>query len=139
MSELTVDRELIRACPKVLLHDHLDGSLRPSTVLELAEEIGYTELPEKEPEALAQWFFRGADRGNLPEYLEGFRHTIALMQTAEALERVAYESLEDLAADGVVYAELRFAPHLHTQGELGLDAVMSAVFRGLERARDGQL
>lgn len=132
MSELTT--EALRKLPKVLLHEHLDGGLRPETVLELAAEAGH-ELPESDPLALAEWFHRGAARGSLPLYLEGFAHTIAVMQTADALERVAYEALEDLANEGVVYAELRFAPHFHTS-ELGLDAVMAAVRRGCERAKD---
>jgi len=121
--------------PKALLHEHLDGGLRPTTVLELAREAGYGELPEGDPKALGDWFFAGAARGNLPQYLEGFRHTIAVMQTESALERVAYEALEDLAEDGVVYAELRFAPHYHTAGGLGLDSVMLSVLRGMERGR----
>ncbi|MDA1264298.1 MAG: adenosine deaminase [Planctomycetota bacterium] len=125
----------LRALPKVLLHEHLDGGLRPETVLELAEAAGHP-LPEQDPDALAEWFHRGAARGSLPLYLEGFAHTIALMQTAAALERVAFEALEDLANEGVVYAELRFAPHFHTGGELGLDAVMAAVRRGCERAQE---
>ena len=129
----TLTRDLVARVPKVLLHEHLDGGLRPETVLELAAQAGYDELPETEPEALAAWFFAGADRGSLPEYLEGFRHTIALMQTAEALERVAYEFVEDMARDQVVYAEVRFAPHFHTAGGLGLDGVMTAVLRGLDR------
>jgi adenosine deaminase len=129
----SIDPELVRAAPKVLLHEHLDGGLRPTTVLELAAEVGYDELPESDPEALGRWFHAGADRGSLPEYLEGFRHTIAVMQTAAALERVAYEFVEDMAADGVVYAEVRFAPHFHTQGELGLDGVMTAVLAGMRR------
>ena len=128
-------RELVQRCPKVLLHEHLDGGLRPTTVLELAREHGYEDLPEDEPEALASWFFQGSRRGSLPLYLEGFRHTVAVMQTAEALERVAYEFLEDMAADNVVYAEVRFAPHIHTHQGLGLDAVMLAVLAGLRRGQ----
>jgi adenosine deaminase len=128
------DRALIRRLPKVVLHEHLDGSLRPSTVLELAAEAGYEGLPEDDPQQLGAWFFEGADRGSLPQYLEGFRHTIAVLQTEAALERAAYEYLADGAADGVVYSEVRFAPHLHTLGGLGLDAVMHAVLRGLNRA-----
>ena len=124
--------DVIRRMPKVLLHEHLDGGLRPSTVVELARESGY-ELPYSEPEALGEWFHTGADRKSLPLYLEGFKHTIAVMQSAEALERVAYEFLEDMAADGVVYAEVRFAPHFHTSQGLGLDGVMVAVLRGLRR------
>jgi adenosine deaminase len=134
MTERELSWEELRALPKVLLHEHLDGGLRPTTILELAEAAGHS-LPERDPEALAEWFLRGAARGSLPLYLEGFEHTIAVMQTAEALERVAYEALEDLAQEGVVYAELRFAPHFHTTHGLGLDAVMAAVRRGCERAR----
>ena len=131
----TPTREEIRRAPKVLLHEHLDGGLRPETVLDLAREAGYDELPHDEPEALGAWFAAGADRKSLPLYLEGFRHTVALLQTAEALERVAYEFVEDMARDGVVYAEARFAPHFHTQGGLGLDAVMLAALRGLSRGQ----
>ncbi len=126
--------ELVRAVPKVGLHEHLDGSLRPATVLELARRADYRELPHQTPEALGQWFFEGANRKNLALYLEGFRHTIAVMQSEEALERVAYEALADAAAENVVYQELRFAPHFHTRAGLGLDAVMLAVLRGLRRA-----
>ncbi len=126
--------DIVRALPKVCLHDHLDGGLRPATLLELARVGGYTALPQSDPEALGRWFYEGANRKSLPLYLEGFRHTIALMQTEQALERVAFEALEDLAKEGVVYAELRFAPHFHTRGGLGLDAVMLAVLRGLRRA-----
>lgn len=127
-------RELVRALPKVGLHEHLDGSLRPATVLELARQSGYRELPHEAPEPLGQWFFEGANKKQLPLYLEGFRHTIAVMQTEDALERVAYECLSDCAAENIVYQELRFAPHFHTRGGLGLDAVMLAVLRGLRRA-----
>lgn len=129
-------RDVVKRAPKVLLHEHLDGGLRPQTVLELAQRAGYRELPESDPAKLADWFAAGAARGSLPLYLEGFRHTIALMQTSEALERVAYELVQDLAADNVVYAEVRFAPHFHTQQGLGLDAVMTAVFKGLDRGRE---
>ena len=134
-SRAHLSRELVARAPKVLLHEHLDGGLRPRTVLELAHECGYTELPTQDEAALADWFAAGAARGSLPLYLEGFRHTIALLQTAKALERVAYEFVEDMARDGVVYAEVRFAPHFHTQQGLGLDGVMAAVCRGLERGR----
>ena len=128
--------EIIARVPKVLLHEHLDGGVRPATVLQLAAEAGYGELPESEPGALGRWFNEGAARGSLAQYLEGFRHTIAVMQTPEALERVAYEALEDLAGENVVYAELRFAPHFHTAAGLGLDAVMVAVLNGLTRGRE---
>ncbi|MFN0242654.1 MAG: adenosine deaminase [Planctomycetota bacterium] len=129
-------RDVIRRAPKVLLHEHLDGGLRPATVLELAARARYTGLPETDPSKLADWFAAGAARGSLSLYLEGFRHTIALMQTAESLERVAYEFVEDMAADNVAYAEVRFAPHFHTQGGLGLDGVMAAVIKGLQRGRE---
>jgi adenosine deaminase len=126
--------ELLRAVPKVGLHEHLDGSLRPATVLDLARRAGYRELPHQDADALARWFFEGANRKHLSLYLEGFRHTIAVMQSEEALERVAYENLEDAATENVVYQEVRFAPHFHTHGGLGLDAVVLAVLRGLRRA-----
>jgi len=123
----------IRDLPKVLLHEHLDGGLRPQTVIELAAENGYTQLPTTDPAELADWFHRGAQRGNLPEYLEGFQHTTAVMQTPESLERIAYEFIEDMHADGVVYAEVRFAPVFHTERGLTQDEVVAAVIRGLKR------
>ncbi|MBI5434324.1 MAG: adenosine deaminase [Planctomycetes bacterium] len=126
-------RELLQRIPKVLLHEHLDGGLRPATVLELAAEARYGDLPERDADKLGEWFHLGAARGELGLYLEGFRHTIAVMQTADALERVAYEFIQDMADDGVIYAEVRFAPHYHTQKGLGLDAVMRAVLKGLKR------
>jgi adenosine deaminase len=98
--ELSLD--LARRAPKVLLHDHLDGGLRPQTVHEHASEIGYRELPTTDPDELAKWFTLGADRKSLELYLEGFRHTVAVMQARDAVERVAAECVEDLAADGVV-------------------------------------
>jgi adenosine deaminase len=123
----------IRDLPKVLLHEHLDGGLRPATVIELAAELGYQGLPTTDPTDLAAWFHRGAQRGNLPEYLEGFQHTIAVMQTPESLERVAFEFIEDMHLDGVVYAEVRFAPVYHTARGLTQDEVVAAVIRGLKR------
>lgn len=125
--------DFVRRLPKVTLHEHLDGSLRPATVLELARDAGYEGLPESDPAALGDWFQRGANRGSLALYLEGFAHTIAVLQTEEALERAAYEWIEDQAKDGVVYGEVRFAPRFHTQQGLGLDGVMGAVLRGLTR------
>lgn len=130
--ELTA-RVNIRELPKVLLHEHLDGGLRPATVIELAAKTGYAGLPVTDPAELATWFHRGAQRGSLPEYLEGFQHTIAVMQTAEALERVAFEFIEDMHEDGVVYAEVRFAPVYHTERGLTQDEVVAAVIRGLKR------
>ncbi len=123
----------IRELPKVLLHEHLDGGLRPATVIELAAALGYEKLPVADAAGLATWFHLGAQRGNLTEYLEGFRHTIAVMQTAEALERVAFEFIEDMHEDGVVYAEVRFAPVYHTEHGLTQDEVVHAVIRGLKR------
>jgi adenosine deaminase len=130
-SQFKPDRGVVKRAPKVLLHEHLDGGVRPATVLELARKAGYEGLPHQDERQLADWFHAGAARGALPLYLEGFTHTIAVMQTADALERVAYEFVEDMARDGVVYAEVRFAPHFHTSGGLGLDGVMRAVMTGL--------
>ncbi|MDX1449253.1 MAG: adenosine deaminase [Acidimicrobiia bacterium] len=123
----------IRAFPKVQLHDHLDGGLRPSTIIELADAVGYSGLPDSDPEALAAWFTQTVKVGGLPGYLKTFDHTIAVLQTADALERVAYEAVVDLAADGVVYAEIRFAPELNTRQGLGLDDVLEAALAGLDR------
>jgi adenosine deaminase len=123
--------EQVRRAPKVLLHDHLDGGLRPATIVELAAEIGH-ELPAIEPAALEEWFVTSADSGSLERYLETFVHTLAVMQTADAITRVARECVADLAADGVVYAEVRYAPELHTERDLALDDVVAAVQRGFE-------
>src|SRR6476660_4589237 len=122
--------ELCRKAPKVLLHDHLDGGLRATTVIELARETGYPDLPTTEPDELARDFRQGADRKSLELYLAMFAHTVGVMQTPEAIERVAAECAEDLADDGVVYAEVRYAPELSTQGGLGLDEVMRAWLAG---------
>jgi adenosine deaminase len=122
--------EQIRAAPKVLLHDHLDGSMRPNTVIELAREQGYGDLPTEDPDDLARWFTRGADRRNLELYLETFAHTVGVTQTKDGLMRAAAESAEDMAADGIVYAEVRFAPELHTDGGLTLDEVVESVLEG---------
>jgi len=130
-----LDRATLAALPKVLLHEHLDGVLRPSTVIDLGRSEGYRQLPTEDPADLARWFHQGANQGSLPKYLEGFVHTIAVMQTEEALERVAYEQAEDLAGDGVVYFETRFAPVFHTQKGLSHQQVVSAVLKGLERGR----
>jgi adenosine deaminase len=132
---MSLDKRLLKSLPKVLLHEHLDGVLRPETVIDLARETGYSELPTQDPEALGQWFFRGANQGSLAKYLEGFAHTIAVMQTEEALERVAYEQAEDLSQDGVVYFETRFAPLFHTDKGLTHQQIVSAVLKGLERGR----
>ncbi|MBV2367214.1 adenosine deaminase [Streptomonospora nanhaiensis] len=128
--------EQIRRAPKVLLHDHLDGGLRPATVVELAEAVGYTGLPATDPAELGAWFRDAADSGALERYLETFTHTVAVMQTREALVRVAAECAEDLAADGVVYAEVRYAPEQHLEGGLNLDEVVEAVLEGFRVGRE---
>ncbi|MEJ7770880.1 MAG: adenosine deaminase [Geodermatophilaceae bacterium] len=125
-----IDEESIRRVPKVLLHDHLDGGLRPQTVAELAAETGYVDLPATDPGELAAWFRTAAHSGSLERYLETFKHTVGVMQTAAALSRVASECAQDLAGDGVVYAEVRFAPELHVEQELGLTGVVDAVLDG---------
>lgn len=122
--------EQIRKAPKALLHDHLDGGLRPSTVLEVAGQIGYDGLPATDVDELARWFRTRSHSGSLERYLEPFSHTVAVMQTPEALHRVAYECVEDLAQDSVVYAEIRFAPELHIDRGLSFDAIVDAVLAG---------
>lgn len=122
--------DAIRRAPKVLLHDHLDGGVRPATVVELAAEHGYDGLPTTDVDKLAEWFTEGAARKDLVLYLETFQHTVGVMQTRDALVRVARECAEDLAADGVVYAEVRFAPELHIEQGLALDEVVEAVQEG---------
>ncbi|MEP6561353.1 MAG: adenosine deaminase [Nakamurella sp.] len=126
---LTADT--IRTAPKVLLHDHLDGGLRPSTLIDLADEIGYRDLPSTNVPDLARWFSESAYSGSLERYLETFTHTTAVMQTRESLVRVASECVQDLATDGVVYAEIRFAPELHTERNLPLTEVVQAVLDGV--------
>lgn len=128
--------DIIKAVPKVILHDHLDGGLRPATIIELAEEYKYKKLPTNDPEELANWFHRGANKGNLVEYLQGFEHTIAVMQTKEVLERAAYEMMEDMKNDNVCYVETRFAPVFHTQNGLWYEEIVSAVLAGLERGKE---
>jgi len=149
MSEPTRD-EILRA-PKVLLHDHLDGGLRPQTVLELADAVGHVlpagdaqtldaqtldaqtlEAQTLDAEGLGRWFAESADSGSLVRYLETFEHTVGVMQTEEAIERVARECVADLAADGVVYAEIRYAPEQHVSRGLTLDQVVGAVRSGFE-------
>jgi adenosine deaminase len=129
-------RTTIDRAPKVLLHDHLDGGLRPDTVVELAAEVGYVGLPTTDVDALGNWFYEAADSGSLVRYLETFAHTVAVMQTADALRRVARECALDLAADGVVYAESRFAPELHIEMGLTLEQVVEAVLEGFREGED---
>jgi adenosine deaminase len=125
-----LNAEDVRRAPKVLLHDHLDGGLRPQTVLELAEEHGYRGLPASDAASLGTWFRQAADSGSLVQYLETFTHTVGVMQAPEAIHRVARECALDLAADGVVYAEVRFAPELSTAQGLPIEAVVEAMVDG---------
>jgi adenosine deaminase len=127
--------EILRSVPKVLLHDHLDGGLRPETVIDLAKDIKYKKLPTTDAGELNEWFQRGAQKGNLVEYLSGFEHTCAVMQTKEGLFRTAYEMMEDMKKDGVCYVETRFAPVFHTSKGLYLDDVVVAVLEGLEKGK----
>jgi adenosine deaminase len=125
-----VTPEAVRSAPKVLLHDHLDGGLRPATVIELADVAGYRDLPTSDVDALGRWFTESADSGSLVRYLETFAHTCGVMQSTDALVRVAAECAEDLAADGVVYAEVRYAPELFCENGLSLDTIVEAVQEG---------
>src|SRR5579885_2262980 len=120
---IPVDDVSIRRAPKALLHDHLDGGLRPATIIDLAEQVGYRALPATNATDLADWFRAAADSGSLERYLETFAHTVAVMQSAGGLTRVAREAVEDLAEDGVVYAEIRWAPEQHVDAGLSLDQV----------------
>src|SRR5690606_614163 len=126
--------EEILAAPKAVLHDHLDGGLRPATIVELAHDVGH-ELPVSDADGLARWFVESANSGSLERYLETFVHTVGVMQTRDALVRVAAECAEDLAADGVVYAEVRYAPEQHLKGGLTLEDVVEAVEEGF---REGE-
>src|SRR4051812_20000186 len=132
---IALDAASIRSAPKALLHDHLDGGLRPATIVDLAARTGYADLPTTDVEGLAQWFRDASDSGSLERYLETFTHTVAVMQTAASLTRVARECVEDLAADGVVYAEVRWAPEQHVEAGLTLEQVVEAVLAGF---REGE-
>jgi adenosine deaminase len=127
--------QIIKSVPKVLLHDHLDGGLRPRTIIELADELKYNKLPTRDAGELAEWFHRGANKGNLVEYLQGFEHTCAVMQTKESLERVAYEMMEDMKNDNVCYVETRFAPVFHVSKGLYYEDIVKAVLTGLEKGK----
>src|SRR5215470_2933573 len=128
-----VSTQAVQSAPKVLLHDHLDGGLRASTVVDLARETGYDALPTTDPEELGRWFLGAAHSGSLERYLETFAHTVGVMQTREALIRVAQECVEDLANDGVVYAEVKFAPELHVERGLSHEEAIDAVLEGFRR------
>ncbi|HEX7186635.1 MAG TPA: adenosine deaminase [Actinomycetes bacterium] len=131
----SLTEHVLRRAPKILLHDHLDGGLRPATVVDLARETGYDALPSTDVEVLGRWFVEAASSGSLEDYLETFAHTVGVMQTADALSRVAAECAEDLAADGVVYAEVRYAPELHVTAGLSLEEAVQAVNEGF---REGE-
>jgi adenosine deaminase len=132
--------EQIRKAPKVLLHDHLDGGLRPATVIELAAEHGYDGLPTTDVDDLAAWFTEGANRRDLVLYLETFEHTVGVMQERDAIVRVAAECAEDLADDGVVYAEVRMAPELCLERGLTLDDAIEAMLEGFRiGSADGRI
>ena len=128
-----LDADSLRRAPKVLLHDHLDGGLRPQTVLELADEAGYRDLPAGDAEALGHWFRQAADSGSLVRYLETFAHTVGVMQRPDAVRRVARECALDLAADGVVYAEVRMAPELLTAGGTPIEEAVEAILDGFAK------
>ncbi|MGM1061593.1 adenosine deaminase [Saccharothrix sp. Mg75] len=131
-----LNQEALRSAPKVLLHDHLDGGLRPQTVIELADASGHQGLPTTDPVALGGWFRDNADSGSLVRYLEGFAHTCGVMQDEAALVRVAAEAVQDLAADGVVYAEIRFAPELFTAKGLSMEQAVEAVLEGFRKGEE---
>ena len=126
----TLSHETIRRAPKVLLHDHLDGGVRPGTIVDLAVQYGYKGLPTLDVDDLAAHIREGADRLSLELYLETFAHTTGVMQERDALVRVAAECAEDLAEDGIVYAEVRYAPEQHLDAGLSLDEVVEAVQEG---------
>lgn len=126
---------VIKSVPKVLLHDHLDGGLRSQTVIDLAKEIKYKKLPTSDAGELAEWFHRGANKGNLVEFLQGFDHTTAVLQTREGLYRAAYEMMEDMKNDGVCYVETRFAPVFHVNKNLYQEDAVLAVLDGLQQGK----
>jgi adenosine deaminase len=127
--------EQIAKAPKVALHEHLDGGLRPATIVEIADEIGH-DLPASGAEALGAWFEESSSSGSLPRYLETFVHTVAVMQRPEDLARVAQEAVVDLATDGCVYAELRWAPEQHLSAGLTLTETVEAVQEGILKGQE---
>ena len=129
----TPTSDQIKRVPKALLHDHLDGGLRPETIIEIAQQIGYKKLPTNDPKQLGHWFEESCNSHSLVRYLETFSHTIAVMQSKEAIIRVSRECAIDLARDGVVYAEVRGAPELFTEQGLTLDQVVEATLEGYKQ------
>ena len=129
-----LDKAIIRKVPKVELHEHLDGGLRPETIIELAKERNVS-IPSQDPSELREWFKRGCVQKSLSLYLETFSVTLSVMQDKEALYRIAKEEILDLAKEHVVYAEIRFAPELHTKQGMNLEEVVTAVLKGLEAGR----
>lgn len=125
----------LRSLPKISLHDHLDGAVRPATLIELADAAGIT-VPESDPRRLGDWFAEQSDSGSLVEYLKTFELTVGVMQTAEGLTRIAREFVQDLASDGVVYGEVRWAPEQHQLRGLSLEQAVDAVQQGIEEGED---
>ena len=133
--DVTIQGASLRSLPKVSLHDHLDGAVRPSTIVELADAIG-VDVPESNPAALGKWIAKKSDSGSLVEYLKTFDLTTAVMQTTEGLTRVAREFVQDLATDGVIYGEVRWAPEQHLTRGLSLEQAVEAVQQGIEEGED---
>ena len=131
MNSQSLSHDQIRSAPKVVLHEHLDGGLRPQTLIDIADKIGHA-LPKTDPEDLANWFYEAANSGTLERYLETFKHTVAVMQKADYCYRIAAEAAQDLAADGVVYAEVRYAPEQQLLGGMSLQEVVEATLAGFE-------
>lgn len=125
----TPDYAWIEQLPKVSLHDHLDGGVHPQTILDIAAEVGH-QLPADNAKDLKAWFEQAADSRALSTYLETFEHTLAIMQRREDLVRVAGEHALELAFDGVIYGEVRWAPELHTRGGLSMQEAVEAVAEG---------
>lgn len=133
--DILTTENIMKSIPKVLLHDHLDGGLRPGTIIELAKDLRYKKLPTNDAGELAKWFHKGANKGNLIEFLRGFEHTTAVMQTKESMQRVAYEMMEDMKNDGVCYVETRFAPVFHVSKNIYPEDAVLAVLEGLEKGK----
>ncbi|MEV7397281.1 adenosine deaminase [Aeromicrobium sp. NPDC092404] len=132
---MSATSEQIAKAPKVALHEHLDGGVRPATIVEIADEIGH-DLPAGDAESLGAWFEEASSSGSLERYLETFIHTVAVMQRPEDLARVAREAVVDLATDGCVYAELRWAPEQHLSAGLSLTETVEAVQEGIVKGRE---